>query len=281
MITIPAHAKINLTLDVLGKLPDGYHKIRTVMQSLELHDTLEIYEGSQGITLSSDSKVIPLGPDNLVYKAARLLQEHSGLERAVHIHIKKRIPVAAGLGGGSANAAAALLGLNRFWELGLSPEELMELGGKIGADVPFCIMGKTALAEGKGEKLTSLPSPPPMGVVLVKPGFGVSTAQVYKLFDRLSSVPGPYTDSMIKALKRGKIEDIVSCLGNALEPVTAGMYSKIRKIKSLLKKAGAMGVEMSGSGPTVFGLTISIDAAREVAHRLEVKDMDIIVTHTI
>lgn len=278
MITEPAHAKINLTLDVLGTLPGGYHEVKSVMQALELHDVLQISRGDAGITISGNGKSIPLGPDNLVYRAAALLLEHTGLKRAVHIHIIKRIPVAAGLGGGSADAAAALVGLNRFWELGLPSGELMELGAKIGADVPFFITGKTALATGKGEKLFPLPAPPPMGVVLVKPGFGVSTARVYKLFDRLSHVSGPYTDHMIAALKRGEAGEIASCLGNALEPVTAELHPQIREIKEELKQAGALGVEMSGSGPTVFGLVKDPEEALDLARRLKGGDREVIAT---
>lgn len=278
MITLPAHAKVNLTLDVLGTLPGGYHEIKSVMQALELHDVLEISKGDEGIKVSSDSEAIPLGPDNLVYKAAVLLIQQAGLEKPVHIKILKRIPVAAGLGGGSSDAAAVLSGLNRFWDLGFTPEQLMKLGARIGADVPFFIKEQTALATGKGENLLALPPPPPMGVVLVKPHFGVSTALVYNLFDDLSYVPGPFTDSMVEAIKRKDITKIASKLGNALEPVTAGLHPEIREIKNELKRAGTMGVEMTGSGPTVFGLAADLKEAREIAGRLKRENRTVIAT---
>lgn len=282
MLSVVARAKINLTLDVIRRLPDGYHEIKSVMVPLALHDTVIISSGTNGITLSADSDAVPAGLENLACKAASLLQEYTGIRKPVHIHLKKNIPVAAGLAGGSTDAAAVLTGLNRFWQLGLSTAELFELGSRIGADVPFCLLGKTALASGKGERLLPLPPPPPLGVVLVKPRLGVSTATVYRLFDRLS-LPrhGTCTEAMVDALHRGQVSEIACCLGNDLEPVTAGMHTEIRKIKARFLEIGALGAEMSGSGPTVFGITASEKQAREVARLLPAGDMDILVTHTI
>ncbi len=281
MIRITARAKINLTLDVLGTLPDGYHEVATVMQALDFHDTLEIRGGTYGLTLSSNSKAIPLGDDNLVFKAFEHLIKYAGPGRGVHIHIHKNIPMAAGLGGGSSNAAAALVGLNRFLELGLTTDVLMEIGSHIGADVPFFIMGKTALGTGKGDKLIPLSSPPTMGVVLVKPHFGVSTAQVYKMFDSLSYVPEPRTGLMIEAINNKSIKNIAANLGNALEPVTASLHPQIHQIKRVLTQAGALGVQMSGSGPTVFALTESKNKAEELARHLNKDNMTVLVTKTV
>lgn len=278
MLKITARAKVNLTLDVLGNLPDGYHEVRTVMQLLDLCDILEISSGRSGITLSSDSKGIPIGPENLVYRAAQLLLARTGLEKKAHINIIKRIPVAAGLGGGSSNAAAALWGLNHFWELGFTPEELMEMGAEIGADVPFFLTAGTALGTGRGDKLTPLPSPPPMGVLLVKPYFGVSTAQVYKMFDTLSGVTGYSTDSMLQALEKRDVNAIAAHLGNDLEPVTASLYPEIRAIKKDLLDAGALGAEMSGSGPTVFALAENKEKARQLAANIKSNCGDILVS---
>jgi len=278
LLKITARAKINLTLDVLGTLPDGYHEVRTVMQLLDLCDILEISSGISGITLSSDSKKIPIGPENLVYRAAQLLLARTGLEKRAHINIIKRIPVAAGLGGGSSNAAAALWGLNRFWELGFTPEELMEMGAEIGADVPFFMTAGTALGSGRGDKLTPLPSPPPMGVLLVKPHFGVSTAQVYKLFDKLPGETKLRTDSMIQALEKRDANAIAAHLGNDLEPVTASLHPEIREIKRELVDAGALGAEMSGSGPTVFGLMANKEKARLLAANIKSNFGDILVS---
>jgi len=264
----------------LGTLPDGYHEVATVMQALDFHDTLEIRGGTYGLTLSSNSKAIPLGRDNLVFKAFEHLIEYAGPGKGVHIHISKNIPMAAGLGGGSSDAAAALIGLNRFWELGFTTEALMNIGSRIGADVPFFIMGKTALGTGKGDKLIPLSSPPKMGVVLVKPHFGVSTAQVYKMFDSLSYVPQPRTDHMIKAIKNKNIKNIAAGLGNALEPVTASLHPEIREIKHVLTKAGALGAQMSGSGPTVFALTESKKKAEELSLHIDNEGITVLVTET-
>lgn len=284
LIILPAHAKINLTLDILGTLPGGYHELRSVMQALELHDTLEITPAHRGgIEISCDSAAVPLGPENLVYQAAELLMQETGCSKSVRINIQKRIPLAAGLGGGSADAAAALAGLNQLWSLGLPPAVLVKLGARIGADIPFFIHGKTALVTGMGEKVFPLPPPPPVGVVLVKPDFGVSTALVYRLFDDFSPAPAPgRSDRMIKAIEKADINDISfdlgNNLGNDLEPVVASLHPEIRDIKGELKKAGATGAEMSGSGPTVFALTENIEKAVDLARAISKNNRVVIAT---
>ncbi|MCL6638445.1 MAG: 4-(cytidine 5'-diphospho)-2-C-methyl-D-erythritol kinase [Firmicutes bacterium] len=265
-----AHAKINLTLGVLGKRPDGYHEVEMVMQSIALHDTLQIRKQAAGISLTVAGADLPGDGNNLVFRAASLLQAKTGNKSGVHIHLAKRIPVAAGLGGGSADAAAALRALNMFWRLGLSPAELMDLGAALGSDVPFCLLGGTAIARGRGELLTPLSARPKFGLVLVKPAARVSTARVYGAYGAFSGSfqkPRPDCAAMAAALAQGDPDAVARCLANDLEPVTAAMHPEVRRIKEKLLAAGATGALMSGSGPTVFGLTGDVDSARLVAAR--------------
>jgi 4-diphosphocytidyl-2-C-methyl-D-erythritol kinase len=281
LLILPAWAKINLSLDILGLLPGGYHRLETVMQSLTLHDRLEFITVADGIIVSCDSPEVPAGPGNLVYRAAELMQQASGTRSGVHIHLQKEIPVAAGLGGGSADAAAALLGLNRLWGLNWPLAKLIELGAQLGSDVPFCLAGGTMLARGRGEQLAALPALPPMGVVLVKPPLAVSTAKVYRGYDRCPAVRERYTPSLVQAVNRGDFFGICATLGNALEVVTTGMHPVISELKESLRAAGAAGVLMSGSGPTVFGLGQDLGAARRIAGSLRVPAGTlIIVTET-
>lgn len=254
MLEVAACAKINLTLDITGLLPDGYHELETVMQSIALCDRLVFTPLPGGIVLETDSDALPAGPENLVYRAAELLQRVTGCRQGVHIFLSKRIPVAAGLGGGSADAAATLVALNRLWGLGLHREELFPLAAQLGADVPFCLAGGTVFARGKGELLTPLEPLPPLGVVLVTPPRAVSTARIYGEYDRLLPSVHPDTRTMLAAIARRDIPSVAASLGNILEPVTASLVAEVGHIKEALKRAGAMGAVMSGSGPTVFGL---------------------------
>jgi 4-diphosphocytidyl-2-C-methyl-D-erythritol kinase len=265
---LPARAKINLSLDILGLLPGGYHRLETVMQSLAWHDRLLFSTKSEGVTFSCDSKHVPSGQDNLVCRAAALVQKESGLKRGAHIHLEKRIPVAAGLAGGSADAAATLLGLNRLWGLNWPEEKLLEMGARLGSDVPFCLVGGTVLARGRGELLTSVPPLPPMGVILVKPPINVSTADVYHNYDRRRVEQKQYTPNLIAAIKNNDFEGICRSLGNALEVVTISMHPIIDNLKKALLAAGAAGVLMSGSGPTVYGLAANFETARKIAGQL-------------
>ncbi|MDQ0285316.1 4-diphosphocytidyl-2-C-methyl-D-erythritol kinase [Desulfofundulus luciae] len=269
MLEVLACAKINLTLDITGLLPDGYHELETVMQSVALCDRLVFSLRPQGIELQTDSPFIPAGPENLVYRAAELLQRVTGCRQGVHIFLSKNIPASAGLGGGSADAAATLAALNQLWSLGLSREELFGLAEKLGADVPFCLAGGTVLARGKGELLTPLKPLPPLGVVLVTPPLAVSTAQIYREYDRLLPGVHPDTPAMVTAIERRDIMAVAALLGNILEPVTATLYPQVYVVKKALKAAGAPGVVMSGSGPTVFGLCRDEGEARRVAARLD------------
>lgn len=250
-----APAKINLVLDVLSKREDGYHEVEMVMTMVDLADRLELEELQRDqIVLGSQAGFIPLDEKNLAFQAARLLKQRYDVKKGVYIYLDKQIPVAAGLAGGSSDAAAALRGLNRLWGLGLSDTELETLGAELGSDVPFCVRGGTALATGRGERLQRLESPPQCWVVLAKPPINVSTADVYGRF-RLSEVERhPSVPDMLSALREGSFEQMCGALGNVLEKVTLAHYPEVRQIKDVMTRLGADGVLMSGSGPTVFGL---------------------------
>jgi len=269
MWTEKAQAKINLTLDVLYKRPDGYHEVEMVMQTVDLADHLTFKEiEPDEIHLSCTVPYIPLDERNLVYQAARLVKETFGVDKGIHIHIDKRVPVAAGLAGGSSDAAATLRGLNRVWGLGLSLDQLAELGAKIGSDVPFCIYGGTAVARGRGERIELLPRVAPNWVVLVKPPIAVSTAEVYGRL-RADEIPAhPDTASMVDALVNNDLKRICETMGNVLEPVTFAMHPEVERLKQQLLKFGALGAMMSGSGPTVFALVESEKKASRIYNAL-------------
>ncbi|MBN2981218.1 MULTISPECIES: 4-(cytidine 5'-diphospho)-2-C-methyl-D-erythritol kinase [Cohnella] len=250
-----APAKINLLLDVLRKREDGYHEVEMIMTMVDLADRLELSELPRDqIVLTSQAGFIPLDEKNLAFQAARLIKERCGVRRGVYIHLDKHIPVAAGLAGGSSDAAAALRGLNRLWELGLSAGELEQLGAELGSDVPFCIRGGTAIARGRGEKLETIPNPPQCWVVLAKPPINVSTADVYGKLRANELKTHPSIPDMLDAISRQSFADVCARLGNVLETVTLDRYPEVRQIKNVMEKLGADGVLMSGSGPTVFGL---------------------------
>lgn len=249
-----APAKINLALDVLFKRPDGYHEVEMIMTTVDLADRIELKElKSNRIDILSQNRFVPDDQRNLAYQAAYLLKERYGIKQGVSIAIEKNIPVAAGLAGGSSDAAATLRGLNRLWDLGLSLDELAVLGGEIGSDVSFCVYGGTALAQGRGEKITHLAPPPKCWVILAKPTLGVSTADVYRRL-RLTGSGHPDIGGMMNALEENDYAKVCSGLGNILEQVTLPMYPEVANIKEQMKTFGADAVLMSGSGPTVFGL---------------------------
>lgn len=250
-----APAKINLLLDVLRKRDDGFHEVEMIMTMVDLADRLEMQELPRDqILLSSQAGFIPLDEKNLAFQAARLIKERYGVKRGVYIHLDKHIPVAAGLAGGSSDAAAALRGLNRLWDLKLSSEELESLGAELGSDVPFCIRGGTAIARGRGEKLQSITPPPQCWVVLAKPPINVSTADVYGKLRANEIRQHPSISAMLEALEQQSFPAMCAALGNVLETVTLDRYPEVRQIKECMIKLGADGVLMSGSGPTVFGL---------------------------
>jgi len=255
-ITIKAYAKINLGLDVIRKRPDGYHDVSMIMQTLNLYDTLRIKKTkSKSLTLRSNLHFLPTDRRNLVYKAVELFHEKCPIESGLNIHINKSIPVAAGLAGGSADAAATLKGLNNLFNTGLSLNELMAIGVKLGADVPYCLLMGTALSEGIGEILKPLPHMPDCYILLVKPSVSISTKYVYENL-RLdgNNISHPDILTMISALEEGSLDKLSSHMDNILETVTAKEYPIIEKIKEIMKDRGALTSLMSGSGPTVFGI---------------------------
>ncbi|MDN4527439.1 4-(cytidine 5'-diphospho)-2-C-methyl-D-erythritol kinase [Fictibacillus fluitans] len=253
-ISIKAPAKINLSLDVLGKRKDGYHEVKMIMTTVDLADRVELTLLEENkITIESTGGFVPLDQRNLAYQAAMLLKETFGVKKGVGIHISKNIPVAAGLAGGSSDAAATLKGLNELWELGLSIDEVAVLGAKIGSDVSFCVYGGTAIATGRGEHIEHIKPPPPCWVLLAKPPIGVSTAEVYRKLD-VQNIEHPDIDAMVRAIDTYDYEAVCSQLGNVLETVTLPLYPEVKQIKDQMSRLGADGVLMSGSGPTVFGL---------------------------
>lgn len=254
-INLKAMAKINLGLDVMRKREDGYHEVRMIMQSIHLYDKLCIAKMKRnGIFVETNLRFLPTNENNLVYKAAKLLMDEFGIEQGILIRLQKYIPVSAGMAGGSTDAAAVLYGVNRLFRLGLSAEQLMERGVKIGADVPYCIMRGTALSEGIGEKLTPLPPMPPCHVLIAKPGISVSTKFVYENLNVPALKFHPDIDGIIEAIREQDLKGVSSLLSNVLESVTIKEYPVIEDIKNFMKEHGALNAIMSGSGPTVFGL---------------------------
>ena len=255
MVTVKANAKINLTLDILSKRLDGYHEVEMVMQSVGLFDTIRMERQQTGISLQIDTKELLADETNLAWKAARLFLDVYRIQEGVFIEIEKRIPIAAGLAGGSADAAGVLIGMNILFGKRLTAEDLCALGEQIGSDIPFCIEGGTMLATGRGEILQRLPNLPPLFVVLAKPPVSVSTAWAYRNYDETGALYHPDTKKMIAALSEGCVDHIASCLANVLEEVTKKEYTIIEAYKHVFMENGAIASLMSGSGPTVFALT--------------------------
>lgn len=254
-ISVKALAKINLGLDVVRKREDGYHEVKMVMQTIHLFDRLEIKKTVSGdITMTTNLAFLPTNENNLVYKAAKLLKDEFEIPDGIDVKLHKHIPVAAGMAGGSTDAAAVLYGMNRMFDLGLSKEELMQRGVKIGADVPYCIMRGTALAEGIGEKLTALPPMVKCPVLIAKPQISVSTKFVYENLKLDDSTIHPDINQLIADIGEKNLQKIAADMGNVLETVTIPNYPVIAEIREHMLEHGAVGAMMSGSGPTVFGL---------------------------
>ncbi len=250
-----AYAKINLALDVLGRRPNGYHDVKMIMQSIGVYDEITIDKNSSGeITIICDDDRLPCDKSNLIYKAARSILDYCNCSEGVDISLKKNIPMAAGLAGGSADAAATLIGVNALLNLGLDNVTLREIGVKLGADIPFCIEGGTYLSEGIGELLTKLPDTPDCHLVIAKPDIDVSTKFVYENLKLDDSTVHPDVDSAIAGIERGDLGTVIANMANLLETVTADAYPVIHSIEQILLSEGAMGAMMSGSGPTVFGI---------------------------
>ena len=264
-----ALAKINLGLDVTGKREDGYHEVRMVMQTIQMYDQLEIKESKElGIRLTTNLPFLPCNDGNLVYKAAKILMDEFDIRQGVDMNLTKFIPVAAGMAGGSSDAAAALVGINRMFQLGLTKRQLMERGVQIGADVPYCVLRGTALAEGIGEKLTVLPPMPDCWILIGKPGISVSTKYVYTTLDLNTDTVHPDIDGMKKALEDGNLYGITERMGNVLQDVTIPAYPEVERIKEQMKTLGAVNAMMSGSGPTVFGIFDNEEKAQETCQKL-------------
>lgn len=254
-ISIKSYAKINLGLDVTGVLDNGYHTVKMVMQTISLHDSLYFEKRTTPkIILKTNLNYLPVNSKNLVYAAIQLFRETYHISNGVYANVVKKIPVAAGMAGGSGNAAATLIAMNRLFEKNISVEELMELGLKLGADVPYCLMGGTALAEGIGEKLAPLPAPPDAKILIVKPDLSISTQMVYQNLVLDETTVHPDIDFTINAIRNGNLRDMCGSLGNVLENVTVQLHPEIEEIKKEMLSLGAAGSLMSGSGPTVFGI---------------------------
>lgn len=254
-IRLKARAKVNLGLDVIGKRENGYHDVRMVMQTVGIYDRLIITKiPEDDIRININLKFLPVNENNLIYKAYKLMKEEYGFSGGIDVDLNKFIPIAAGMAGGSTDAASTMFAINRLYELGLSNKELMEQGVKIGADVPYCIMRGTALAEGIGEELTRLTPVPHMWMVVAKPPINVSTKLVYESLDAGAIVNHPDIDGIIEAIEEGSVEHIAARMGNVLEDVTIPMHPVISQIKKDMIKNGAYNAMMSGSGPTVFGI---------------------------
>lgn len=269
-----AYAKINLSLDILGRLENGYHIVKMVMQTIDLYDEL-VFETqdrdcpSMEITLVSDNGEIPCGEDNLIVRAVRRMEAKYRIRKDLRITLKKNIPVAAGMAGGSTDAAAALRAVRDLFVPEVSDEELQKIGVTLGADIPYCVTGGTQLSEGIGEVLTLLPDAPQCGLVVCKPPVGVSTGEVYKRYDSLETVTHPDIDAQIEAIRKGDLACMAGHCGNVLEEVTGAMYPRIGEIERFFEEQGALISKMSGSGPTVFAIFADKEKARLAAEAFE------------
>jgi 4-diphosphocytidyl-2-C-methyl-D-erythritol kinase len=270
-VRLRAFAKVNYALEVRGSRDDGYHEIASVLQSISLADELEIERTGGGFELLFEPEGVEVGPleENTVYKAWALLWEVSGHELPARIRLHKKIPAGAGLGGGSADAAAVLVGMNELFGLGLNYQELSDIGSRIGADVPFCLLGGTALGEGRGEVLTPLPAPPDHHLVLAKPVQGAETGGIYRAYDARHAKSRVSVDPVIAALRSGNLPALAGALGNDLEPVTAGLVPEVAVYRWELLQAGALGAAMTGTGTAVYGIFGIREDARMVQRKLQ------------
>jgi 4-diphosphocytidyl-2-C-methyl-D-erythritol kinase len=277
-IKLQARAKINITLDAVRKREDGYHDLRMIMQTVNLCDNIFIKRvAGNDIEMKCGTSWLPCDERNLMYRAAKALKEHCDIKSGIYMELIKNIPIAAGLAGGSSDCAATLIGVNNLFELGLSNDELMAIGKSLGADVPYCIMRGTALAEGIGERLTALPAFPDCFILLAKPPISVSTAAVFGALDISALDTHPDTDKVISLIKSGDLRAVSQNMSNVLESVTIKQYPIIADIKSAMLKHGALGSIMSGSGPTVFGIFTSYDeglnALKAIRHEYHLKEV--------
>ena len=273
-LTRKAYAKINLGLDVLRRREDGYHEVKMIMQTVDIYDVLTFVKAPADVfRLSVDSAQIPDDDNNLVLKAARLLFATAGIDAGAEVTLQKNIPVAAGMAGGSTDAAATLIGLNALYDLRFTTEQLQEIGVKLGADIPYCIMGGTALSQGIGEILRPLPAPPRAHLVIAKPDLMISTKYVYENLHANSLKVHPNIDGMIEALSNQDLIKMCSLMGNVLETVTEKENPIITQIKDLMKEQGATGALMSGSGPTVFSIFTEEEKARSCFQKIQEENL--------
>lgn len=273
-IELKAYGKINLGLDVIRKRPDGYHDLDMIMQMVDVYDDIVITKNKTGkIEVKTDTAVLSNGKDNLAYMAAKMLMDEFKIKDGVNIYINKRIPIAGGMAGGSSDCATTLMGINQLFELGLSKEELMERGVKLGADVPYCVLGGTAIARGIGEVLIPLPAPADCHVIIAKPPVSVSTAYVYGHIKPLEITKRPDIEAMAQSIKDGDLKKMASLIYNVMEDVTVGEYPIISEIKQVMIDNGALNSIMSGSGPTVFGLFDDKEKAQQCVKTLEEKGL--------
>lgn len=279
---IKAYAKINISLDIVGKREsDGYHLLKMIMQNIDLYDEISIEKQKEGITISCNKNYVPTDSRNLAYKAASLFKETYNIDDGVHIDIVKNIPVSAGLAGGSTDAAAVLKLMNKIFEVNASDEELMNIGLKLGADIPYCINGGTALCEGIGEKITTLQPFKNKILVLVKPSFGVSTKEVYKSFNLDRVRVHPKTDSLIEAMENDDLYYVANNMKNLLENVTLRKHNILIKIKEEMNRYGAVGSMMSGSGPSVFAFFDDMLKAQRCYEKMKESYKEVFLTRTI
>ena len=269
-LELKALGKINLGLDILGRRENGYHDVRMVMQTVYLYDRVTLEKTREpGIEISTNLSYLPVNENNIAYKAAELLRGEFGIREGIRITLEKHIPVAAGMAGGSSNAAAVLFGMNRMFGLGLSEEGLKERGVTLGADVPYCIMRGTVLAEGIGEILTPLPPLPKCYVLIAKPPLSASTRTVYEKIDREGIKSHPDIDGILAGLQEGDLQQVAGSMGNVLEQVMLEEHPVLQRIKDVMIGAGALNAMMSGSGPTVFGLFEDKKKAKKAAARIK------------
>lgn len=278
---IKAYAKINLSLDIVGKREDGYHLLEMIMQTIDIYDEITIEKQNKGITIKCNKPYVPTNEKNLAYKAASLFMEKYNIKDGVNIYIKKNIPVCAGLAGGSTDGAAVLKIMNRLFNINASTEELMEMSLKLGADVPYCIKGGTALCEGIGEKVTELKPFKDKILVLVKPPFGVSTKSVYQEFNIDKAKSHPDTKSIIKYIEEDNLKFVCNNMKNLLENVTLKKHKILINIKEEMRYLGASGTMMSGSGPTIFAFFDDMQKAQRCFEKMKENYNDVFITRTI
>lgn len=273
-LQLKAYGKINLGLDVIRKRPDGYHDLDMIMQMVDVYDDVIIEKkAGEEIVVKADAAVLSNGKDNLAYMAAKMLFDEFGIKSGVEITIHKRIPIAGGMAGGSSDCATTLIGINEMFNLGLSKQQLMERGVKLGADVPYCVLGGTAIARGIGEVLTPLPTPPQCHVIIAKPPISVSTAYVYGHIRPDEITKRPDIEQMTLAIKEQDLNKLSDLLYNVMEEVTVSEYPVIEKLKSIMLEKGALNSIMSGSGPTVFGLFDDREKAQAAMKALDSKEL--------